>query len=43
MSCTCDVCIRPVAHSLHANGINTEAGVKLAEAFKQMPNLTSVK
>ena len=40
---TCDLCIRLVAHSLAKNRINTEAGVKLAEAFKQMPNLTSVK
>ena len=33
----------PIAHSLADNRIDAEAGIKLAEAFKEMPNLTSVK
>ena len=32
-----------VAHSLTDNSINAEAGIKLAEAFKKMPNLSSIK
>ena len=38
-----NVCIRLVAHSLAVNAIKAEAGIKLAEAFAQMPNLTSVE
>ena len=40
---TCNLCIRLVAHSLADNKINAEAGIKLAKAFAQMPNLTSVE
>ena len=38
-STTCAIC----AHSLANNKINAQVGIKLAESFKEMPSLTSVK